>query len=255
MKTAAHEWPEVACKSLDLSHELHVGVGLAGQIVEEILLRGPAEVGISKSGRCETRLVRKSLNGEVGKNSLEKGEVVVITGGARGVTAAVSLAVARAYGCKLLLLGRSAIPTEEPVWLAGLRDEQQIKKACSAQMNGSATPRGVEEKYRKIMGNREIVMTLKQIEEAGGTVMYRSLDVRDAAAVTAAVAEARAAMGPIRGIIHGAGVLQDRLIEQKTAEQFDEVFSTKVGGFQALLDAVGQDELKVIVAFSLRRPG
>ena len=108
VKTAAHEWPEVACKSLDLSHDAHDGgsaVAIAEQIADELLLKGPTEVGISTDGRCETRLVRKALNGEVGKASLTSADVVVVTGGARGVTAAVSIAVAKAYRCKLLLLG------------------------------------------------------------------------------------------------------------------------------------------------------
>ena len=130
-----------------------------------------------------------------------------------------------------------------------MTDEGQIKKACATQ-GGGATPRAIEEHYRRIIGNREIRSTLEQIEKAGATVMYRSLDVRDATAVATAIAEARTTLGPISGIIHGAGVLQDRLIEQKTAAQFDEVFTTKVGGFNAVLDAVRGDNLKVIVAFS-----
>jgi acyl transferase domain-containing protein/NADP-dependent 3-hydroxy acid dehydrogenase YdfG len=253
VKTAAHEWTEVACKSLDLSHDLADTAAIAEQIADEVLVKGPAEVGISATGRCETRLVKKSLNGEVGTGSIQANEVIVVTGGARGVTAAVSLAVAKAYRCRLLLLGRSALPTEEPAWLAGVRDEGAIKKAIishTAGGGGGATPRGVEEAYRKVMGNREIASTLRQIEQAGATVLYRSLDVRDEQAVAGAIAEARATLGPIAGIIHGAGVLQDRLIEQKTPAQFEEVFSTKVGGFNALLEATKTDALKVIVAFS-----
>jgi len=65
-----------------------------------------------------------------------------------------------------------------------------------------------------------------------------------------ALNEIRMLEGPIRGIIHGAGVLRDRLIEQKTAEQFADVFDTKVIGLRHLLEAVGPDELKVMVLFS-----
>ncbi|HUO09663.1 MAG TPA: SDR family NAD(P)-dependent oxidoreductase [Phycisphaerae bacterium] len=250
VKTASHEWPEVACKSLDISHDHHDAAALAELIAEELLLKGPTEVGISSSGLCETRLVRKSLNGEVGKTSLTADDVVVVTGGARGVTAAVSIALAKEYQCKLLLLGRSAAPGVEDAWLAGLSSEAEIKKAIASHLKGSATPRAVEEQYRRVMADREVRATLSQIEAAGAKVIYRSLDVRDAAAVSDAINDARKNVGPIRGIIHGAGVLQDRLIEHKTPEQFDEVFSTKVGGFNSLLQAVKNDDLKVIVAFS-----
>ena len=40
----------------------------------------------------------------------------------------------------------------------------------------------------------------------------------------------RAVHGPIAGIIHGAGVLEDRLIIDKTVDQFERVFDTKVKG-------------------------
>jgi large subunit ribosomal protein L23 len=35
-------------------------------------------------------------------------------------------------------------------------------------------------------------------------------------------------IGPVTAVIHGAGVLADRLIEDKTDTQFAEVFDTKV---------------------------
>jgi NAD(P)-dependent dehydrogenase (short-subunit alcohol dehydrogenase family)/acyl carrier protein len=250
VKTASHEWPELACKSLDLSHDLHDSPTIADQIADEVLLKGPVEVGISSAGRVETRLVRKALNGEAGQLPLTSRDVIVVTGGARGVTAAVSIAIAKSYGCKLLLLGRSPEPAAEQPWVAGLTGEAAIKKAIAAHLKGDAKPRIIEEHYRRITADREVRSTLEQICSAGATVLYRSLDIRDAAATQAAVAEARTTLGPITGIIHGAGVLQDRLIEDKTSEQFEAVFSTKVDGFHALLQAVAQDNLKVIVAFS-----
>jgi len=250
VKTASHEWPEVSCKSLDLADDAHDAAHLAGVIADELLLQGPLEVGISQAGRVETRLVSKTLNGEVGTASLDRKDVVVVTGGARGVTAAVSLALAKEYHCQLLLLGRSPAPEPEPAWLADLQDPATIKKALAANASGPLSPRDLEKLYQRTVANREIQTTLAQIAAAGATATYRSLDVRDAAAVAIAISEARRTLGPIAGIIHGAGVLQDRLIEQKTSAQFDEVFSTKVDGFVSLLEAVQHDNLKVIVAFS-----
>ena len=60
----------------------------------------------------------------------------------------------------------------------------------------------------------------------------------------------RARSGPIRGLIHGAGVLEDRRIEDKTPQQFDAVFDTKVHGLRHLLEAVSTEELKCAVLFS-----
>ena len=64
------------------------------------------------------------------------------------------------------------------------------------------------------------------------------------------VASLRSELGPIRGIVHGAGVLADRKIEDQTDEQFARVFETKVGGLDALLASLPGDDLKALVLFS-----
>ena len=51
-KTAAHEWPEVQCKALDLAADWEDDEA-ALTLVEEMLLAGPIEVGLSGAAdRC-----------------------------------------------------------------------------------------------------------------------------------------------------------------------------------------------------------
>jgi Polyketide synthase dehydratase/KR domain len=50
--------------------------------------------------------------------------------------------------------------------------------------------------------------------------------------------------------VHGAGVLADRLIIDKTREQFTQVYDTKVSGLRSLLAATSEDELRFIALFS-----
>jgi hypothetical protein len=75
------------------------------------------------------------------------------------------------------------------------------------------------------------------------------VDIRDAGAVTALIGALRRG-GRVRGLIHGAGVLEDRRIEEKTPEQFERVYTTKIGGLEALLAATAEDDLRQIVLFS-----
>ncbi len=76
------------------------------------------------------------------------------------------------------------------------------------------------------------------------------MDVRDSAALTEALAEVRAEWGPITGLVHGAGVLADKTIKDKTGEQFDYVFGTKVDGLRTLLDVTAEDPLDLLCVFS-----
>jgi len=247
VKTASHEWPQVSCKVVDLGRPLRHKSELSEDLADELLREGPLEVAMNAAGRQTVALHHQPVPAAA-STPLSEGDIVVITGGARGVTAEVAVALAQHYRPTLLLLGRSAAPADEPAWLHGLSDDGAMKKAIAARLT-AATPKAIEQEYRSTLANREVAATMRRIEAAGGKAIYRSVDVRDAAAIKGAIDGVRS-LGPIRGIIHGAGVLADRLIDDKTEEQFTLVFGTKVDGFRALLDATTTDDLRMIVTFS-----
>src|SRR5262249_18401893 len=112
------------------------------------------------------------------------------------------------------------------------------------------TPRAVESEYRRILAARDIRENLATMRSAGAQVEYRAIDIRDAAAVGAAIDDARRKYGPVCGLIHGSGVLADKRIEEKTIEQFASVYSTKVDGLRSLLSATSTDPLAFIALFS-----
>jgi hypothetical protein len=92
--------------------------------------------------------------------------------------------------------------------------------------------------------------TLADLERAGATVRYAALDITDRTAVERELARVRQEWGPVTGVIHGAGVLADKRIADKTDDQFDRVYATKVAGLRALLDATASDPLELLCVFS-----
>ncbi len=249
-KTAGHEWPEVRCKAIDLAAEFTDIDSAASALVDEMFLTGPAEIGIQEHGKTVLELEEAPLPANGTSLPVASGDVVLITGGARGVTAEVAVALAETVRPVLVLLGRNPMPVSEPAWLAGLSQESDIKRALAQRASATLSPRELAEQCRQILAQREIRGNLQRIADSGVKSYYRSVDIRDAAAVQALVAEVRANLGPICGVIHGAGVLADRRIEDKTREQFERVYQTKVDGLRNLLDAVEPEELKLLVLFS-----
>ncbi|RPJ74817.1 MAG: SDR family NAD(P)-dependent oxidoreductase, partial [Desulfobacteraceae bacterium] len=249
-KTAAAEWPEVACRALDIDPAMTDLRAAARLAVAHAMTRGPVEVGIGPGG-CLTPVLAPAEY-PVGEIPIQAGDAVVVSGGARGITAACTLELARRIRPSLILLGRSPEPSPEPEWMQGISDEAEIKKALLEHefAGASVRPADVERRLRQLLANREISQTLAAIQAAGAPARYYAVDVRAADQVRAALADARAQFGPIRGLIHGAGVVEDRLIVQKSLEQFERVFATKLHGFRALLAATAPDEVKVIVIFS-----
>jgi acyl transferase domain-containing protein/acyl carrier protein/NAD(P)-dependent dehydrogenase (short-subunit alcohol dehydrogenase family) len=247
-KTAGREWPEVTCKAIDAG-TFPDDAARALAVVEELFRPGQTEVGLTPEGRTGLRLAELPAAPAASEAPVREGEVVVITGGGRGVTAAAAVALAQAYRPLVILVGRSAMPAAEPAWLASLTEEAPMKRAILEHAEGKIHPREIEERYRGVIAGREIVETLARVEAAGGRGLYRSADIRDAGAVGMLFDEIRREHGPIRGIVHGAGVLADRLITDKTREQFRLVYETKVAGLRSVLAAAG-DALRFVALFS-----
>ena len=245
-KTAAAEWSEVDCKCIDVDPNR---IDLASDIVNYALADGPVEIGLGSGDPLtvylEPRPVEPATHAALGPS-----DVVLITGGARGVTAEVAIAMAEAGQPRLILMGRSPDPTGEPDWLIGLDGEGDIKRAIVAHAGPGVSPQEVQAEFSRIHANREILRNLARISAAGSEVVYTSVDVRDPDAVSASLTQLTKELGPITGFVHGAGVLADRNIEDKSDEDFASVYGTKVGGLRSVLAALVDAPLKVMVMFS-----
>ncbi|MCK6482346.1 MAG: SDR family NAD(P)-dependent oxidoreductase, partial [Planctomycetes bacterium] len=257
LKTASREWEGVACRALDIDPRWRDAAAAADAVAGLALTRGPLETGLGPAGAVALDAREEAAPSAGGAAlPLAAGEVVVITGGARGVTAACARALARAARPTLVLLGRSpAPPAAEPEWLRGLSTEAEVKAAFLRRAGGSGAPaaallREAEAAWREAAAAREIRATLRDLEAAGSRALYVEADGRDAAAVAAAFRRVRSEVGPVVGIVHGAGVLADATLDRKTAEQVDRVFDTKVAGLRSLMAAAERDDLRFLVLFS-----
>ena len=161
--------------------------------------------------------------------------------------------IAKQYQSKFILLGRSSFDDNEPSWAKDITDEVALKKAAMQALIAAGdkpTPVKVTQFVRPVLANREIAQTLNAIKAAGGKVQYVAADVTNSSNVSAAVAPITKELGEVTGIIHGAGVLADKFIEQKTLEEFNAVYTTKIDGLLSLLAATNTINVKHLVLFS-----
>ncbi|WP_146057362.1 SDR family NAD(P)-dependent oxidoreductase, partial [Streptomyces sp. SM12] len=251
-RTAAKEWPGASVKVVDCERGGRGDEEVAEAIVRELLEGGAdGEVGLRADGtRVLTRLVPEPVT-PGGTPRVSPASVIVATGGARGVTAAALLDLARTHRPRIVLLGRTD-PAAEPPGLASATDEPELTRLLaerSPEAEGSS-PSRIAERAREILAAREVRATLAELEAAGSPARYVRVDARDGDALAAALHEVRGEWGPVTGIVHGAGVLADKRIADKTDEQAELVMSTKVDGLRALLAATADDPLDTICLFS-----
>ncbi|SDY22717.1 type I polyketide synthase [Nitrosomonas sp. Nm58] len=141
--------------------------------------------------------------------SLKQGGVYLITGGLGGIGLTLAEYLAQTRQAKLVLLGRSPLPSRE-CW----------PEVLSTSSQEDATRHKIE----KIM----------HLEALGANMLVVSADVANQADLKAAVTRARRHYGAIDGVIHAAGEVSSGLISAKTEETMTRIFAPKVQGMRAL---------------------
>jgi len=254
VKSVAREWPEVLCRAVDFCDDQDVET-IAEALCRELLEdRGPIEVGYQTDTRMALRPEVSELSRADTRVALSSESVVLVTGGAKGITAEVAGELARRFSCRLVLIGRTPEPGgAEAADTAGLTEARDVKAALLARLKSSGenpTPKVVESAYRKLMSEREIRDNLATMRAAGAEVVYHAADVGASAAVASIVQRTYDRFGRIDGVIHGAGVIEDKLIGDKTVASFDRVVAPKVAGALALIQAIRPDGLQFLTFFS-----
>ena len=186
---------------------------------------------------------------------LKPGEPVLISGGARGITALVAAELARTWRPTLLMVGTTPLPGEQRIGRHRRLDRRSPKSRppCTrgfATTGTPASPAQIESTYQSLTRAREVRENLEILRKAGSTVAYAQADVRDPAALARVLDQWRARYGEPVGLIHGAGLIKDKLIRQKTIESFDRVLETKLYGALNLIRLTRPGTLKFTVLFS-----
>ncbi len=264
-KTLAIEAPELFCRALDIHPDLGPDAA-AAVLLEELrdAASDTVEVGVDAAGArrtitpgryhlaANTRAERVDMSAAPVPD-VRDNDLFVVTGGARGITAlcAAELAIHLERPPGFLLLGRTEL-TDEPGWAADVADAdlkaaviQQAVTATARAGGNRPAPREIERQHAELAAQREIRATLARLTAAGATARYLAVDVTDAAAVRNVLAGQ-----PVTGVIHGAGVLADALLADKTQEQAQRVLRPKLGGLSAVLDAIAPDRLRHLVLFT-----
>ncbi|MFH0782144.1 MAG: SDR family NAD(P)-dependent oxidoreductase [Pseudomonadota bacterium] len=148
-------------------------------------------------------------------------DVVLVSGGARGITSFVARALA-VCGCRMVLIGRSQAHRT-----GDIEDTNDL----------DAQP------------ELEIQATLDALRAAGAEAEYISCDVTDTTQVSTLIKDVKARYGRIDGIVHGAGILRDGFIQLLTLSDFQTVLETKLSGIINLVEACDRN-IRFLVGLS-----
>ncbi|WP_323767611.1 type I polyketide synthase [Antarctobacter sp.] len=156
--------------------------------------------------------------------TLAKGGVILITGGFGGI----GLTLARDFamqGAKLILLARKTLPdrSEWPDYLRRHAPQDRMARR---------------------------IKSVQALEEAGAEVMVLAADVCNLGQMQHVRRTVEDRFGPITGVIHGAGVIDDAPLLSKTPASVEDVFTPKIHGAQVLGEVFPDGALEWMALFS-----
>lgn len=189
------------------------------------------------------------------RSNLTEDDVLLVSGGARGVTSACIYELAKRVKCTFVLIGRAQIldennDDEETAKITDLRGMKiLLAKRYKAQgFKGSLSV--IEKKANAILNQRDMLATFEKIRATGNRVFYYSCDVNDRENMTQTISQIQKDVGKVTGVVHGAGIVADCKIWNKEKSAFCRVFDTKYKGLNNIMDNVDMNTLKLLVMFS-----
>ena len=253
-KTLALEFSGVQCKVVDLDPTDPNAI-LRQKLLDELTSPDDTlQVGLPGDRRLTVMPQLAPLEG-VTTRHIERDWVFLVTGGARGVTAEIARQLAARYQPTLILAGASPLPAgPEPADTAGIIEIPRLKTAITARLRAASSsplkPAAVEATLQRLLKDREILQSIENLRRAGAKVEYHSVDVRSEDAFGGLIDRIYAEHGRLDVVIHGAGIIEDKLIRDKTPESFDRVVHTKADSAFLLSRRLRPESLQCLLLMS-----
>ncbi len=261
-KCLHHEWPGLQAKTIDIHPEENLEqlsrfiLGECGDMHDTI-----KEIGFLNQTRHALALIdRPHDRGEVPPR-LNRDSVLLITGGAKGITAEVGVLLAKLYQPTMIVIGRTPLPERSPDELKaftdrptlGENDPKNLKSQIIKELMTSTdrvTPALVNDRYDAIMNEYKIRQNIEKMKQFNAKVFYYACDCTNDHDFSKLIRKTYQAFHKIDGVIHAAGCLKDALIAQKTTAHFKQVLDTKVEGARILLRELDFEKLEFLIFFS-----
>ncbi|QYZ69013.1 KR domain-containing protein [Neotabrizicola shimadae] len=224
VRVIPRELPGFTCSTLDVELAGGRAEALALPVLEDLLATPGEHLAALRQGRRYEQGLRPTTLADE-PFAFPRKATVLITGGFGGIGLTLAEDLIRRFEAHVILLARRPLPPREQ-WQARL------------DRNGPADP-----------VNRRI-LALQRLEAIGGRVEVAAADVCDVEDMRAALTIAEGRLGPVKVVVHAAGVVDDGPLLTKTPAEVEEVFAPKLHGTQVLSQLFPDGALELMVLFS-----
>ena len=224
IRVSTQEVSGLSMRCIDVPSEDYSGG--SGSVTEQIWRESQADcedpvTALRKEGRFTEHLFEMP---EIprSRNRLRYGGTVLITGGVGGLGLKIAESLYRTVNARLILTSRWQAPPREE-WGRYLEDTSKLGRA---------------------------MRVLHPLVEAGAQIEIIQANATSLEDMSRVIELGEVALGPIRGVVHTAGILDDGPSLQKTYESAESVFRAKVESAYVLEALFADQALDIFVHFS-----
>jgi len=220
-KVVGSEYPDLSCRCIDLDETAE-----ADKLWLELTAEHAPYAVAYREGKRYAEEIRPLFwePEEQQELNLREDGVYVVSGGTGGIGLEIARWLAERQSIKLALLHRSSFPDRS-------RWESLLAEGVDAKLAGK-------------------LRLIQAIEAAGSQVLLVRADVSERKSLQTALDEVRRLHGPIRGVVHSAGVAGDGFLIRKEEETFRSVLAPKIEGAWLLDELTREESPDFFILFS-----
>ncbi|MCP4660224.1 MAG: SDR family NAD(P)-dependent oxidoreductase, partial [bacterium] len=225
-KVIPEEYSNLRSSSIDVTPDFSEPLAeLAGYLIAELRAGLPDPVAAYREGTRWVPSYEATPLPTVEELDLVHRGVYLITGGLGGLGLVFARYLAESFQAGLILTHHSSFPVREQwdLWLSSHGDDDRTSVR---------------------------IRELRALEELGSEVAVEQADAADERTMHEVIKRARDELGPLRGVIHAAGVAGGGVIQLKEREVAAEVLRSKVAGMRVLEAVTADAAPDFIVLFS-----
>ena len=224
---APRELPHVSARIIDVRAEHGKETLCAKQLLKELSYRADfSQVLYRGRYRWVRDIEPVSVESRPAQEQwLPESATVLISGGLGGIGLNIADLLSHKHAKKIVLMSRRDVP-DPSTWdklLGQLAENNPLHYQLSA---------------------------LKTLKQSGSEIVTLAADVTNVQSMTQAFAEAGLPIDSVDVVIHAAGMMDDKLLIEKTNEEAEKVLAAKVGGAKALDQLFAGVELERFIVFS-----
>ena len=252
VKALEKELRPLKCKVIDFSTVNDI-VETVSIIKEEISrIENFVEVGYDIEGRKIVEVLPKEIRDNVIVNEVTDDDIILVTGGGRGIIYECVNALLEHVSPKIIVTGRTSLPDKNTKEMSMTDEEFKAYREEFFKMqhalDANISPVLIQRKYEKLVNARLLLANFAKWEEKGYEVEYFVCDAAEQYDMEALVKHVKKKYGKITGIINGAGLPSFGKIPKKDEKFAERVVEVKANSSFILMKECMKEPLKFFIS-------